>query len=121
MGGGVADDPEPGFEPEFEPEFEPDLEPELPEWEPEFPALEPEPESDPGLAPGSEPVPGSELVAEVVVAFAGGAFVAFGVDCSAASAGEIATSPTTPAASGNRNRRFIGRLLALVHLLLTNA
>jgi hypothetical protein len=64
-------------------------------------------------------VPGSELVAEVVVAFAG-AFVAFGVDFSAASAGEIATSPTTPAASGNRNRRFIGRLLALMQRLLTN-
>jgi hypothetical protein len=76
------------------------------------------PESSDGAPESSDGAPESSLI-EVVVALAG-VLLAAGVDCSAASTGEIATRPTTLAASGNRNRRVIGRLLALVHLLLTD-
>jgi hypothetical protein len=65
------------------------------------------------VEPVWEPVPGREpavvddvgpLPEDVVVALAGVPFAPDG-DGLAARAGEIATSPTTPAASGNRNRR----------------
>jgi hypothetical protein len=65
---------------------------ELPE-----PPLEPDPEPDivEDVAPFDD----------VVVAALAGPLAPVGVDGSAARTGEIATSPTMPAASGNRNRR----------------
>jgi hypothetical protein len=63
------------------------------------PLCEPAPGPEPAVVDDVAPLP-----EDVVVALAGVPFAPDG-DGDAARAGEIATSPTTPAASGNRNRR----------------
>jgi hypothetical protein len=63
------------------------------------PLWEPAPDPEPPIVDDVAPFPD-----DVVVALAGVPFAPDG-DGGAAKAGEIATSPTTPAASGNRNRR----------------
>jgi hypothetical protein len=63
------------------------------------PLCEPGPDPEPAVVDDIAPLP-----EDVVVALAGVPFAPDG-DGGAARAGEIATSPTTPAASGNRNRR----------------
>jgi hypothetical protein len=66
---------------------------------------------EPLLGPGPELEPEFDIVVEdapifdVVVVALAGPLAPAGVDGSAARTGEIATSPTMPAASGNRNRR----------------
>jgi hypothetical protein len=69
------------------------------------------------LPSGADPLPSEAPepeLDEVVVPLAGAELLPGAFFDSLARAGEIATSPTMPAASGNRNRRFIGRLLTLV-------
>jgi hypothetical protein len=63
------------------------------------PVWEPVPDREPAVVDDVAPLP-----EDVVVALAGVPFAPDG-DGLAARAGEIATSATTPAASGNRNRR----------------
>jgi hypothetical protein len=75
--------------------------------------LAPEPPlgPDPELEPEPEPEPEPDIVEDVapiddvVVVALAGPLAPVGVDGSAARTGEIATSPTTPTASGKRNRR----------------
>ena len=68
------------------------------------------------LAPAPVPRPFGE---DVVVAFAGPG-PAFEGDGSAANTGEIATRPTTAAASGNRNRRCMAASSRSCTSMLTN-
>ncbi len=71
-------------------------------------APEPPPGPDPELEPEPEPdiVEDVAPIDDVVVVALAGPLAPVGVDGSApARTGEIATSPTTPTASGNRNRR----------------
>jgi hypothetical protein len=72
---------------------------------PPAPESAPDPDpADPDIVDDVAPEPDGPFPVDDVVALAG-FLPAAAVDGSAARAGEIATSPTTPAASGNRNRR----------------
>jgi hypothetical protein len=68
-------------------------------------APEPPPGPDPELEPEPDIVDDVAPIDDVVVVALAGPLAPVGVDGSAARTGEIATSPTTPTASGNRNRR----------------
>jgi hypothetical protein len=99
-GGEPAEPPEPP-EPEGgggEPAEPPEPLGAVVELAPESP-LGPDPEFDPAIVEDVAPID------DVVVVALAGPLAPSGVDGSAARTGEIATSPTTHAASGNRNRR----------------